>query len=48
LHDARQRARAIAAARALGTAFLKPIFAMARLDPQAVPLLEALRTNHER
>jgi FMN phosphatase YigB (HAD superfamily) len=28
---------------ALGTAFLKPIFAMARLDPQAVPLLEALR-----
>ena len=32
-----------ASARALGTAFLKPIFAMARLDPQAVPLLEALR-----
>ena len=28
---------------ALGTAFLKPIFAMARLDPQALPLLEALR-----
>jgi len=32
-----------ASARALGTAFLKPIFAMARLDPQAVPLLEVLR-----
>jgi len=32
-----------ASARALGTAFLKPIFAMARPDPQAVPLLEALR-----
>ena len=30
-------------ARALSTAFLKPIFATARLDPQAVPLLEALR-----
>jgi len=32
-----------ASAWALGPAFLKPIFAMARLDPQAVPLLEALR-----
>jgi putative hydrolase of the HAD superfamily len=32
-----------ASARALCTAFLKPIFAMARPDPQAVPLLEALR-----
>jgi len=32
-----------ASALALGTAFLKPIFAMARLDPQAVPLLKALR-----
>ena len=32
-----------ASARALGAAFLKPIFATARLDPQAVPLLEALR-----
>ena len=32
-----------AAALALGTAFLKPIFAMAKPDPQAVPLLEALR-----
>jgi HAD superfamily hydrolase (TIGR01509 family) len=32
-----------ASARALGTAFLKPIFAMARPDPQAGPLLEALR-----
>jgi putative hydrolase of the HAD superfamily len=32
-----------ASAFALGTAFLKPIFAMARLDPQAVPLLQALR-----
>ena len=32
-----------ASARALGTAFLKPIFAMARPDPQAVPLLEMLR-----
>ena len=32
-----------ASAWALGTAFLKPIFATARLDPQAVPLLEALR-----
>jgi len=32
-----------ASARALGTAFLKPIFAMARPDPQAVPLLDALR-----
>lgn len=31
------------AAGTLGTAFLKPIFAMARPDPQAVPLLEALR-----
>ena len=31
-----------ASARALGAAFLKPIFATARLDPQAVPLLEAL------
>jgi putative hydrolase of the HAD superfamily len=28
---------------ALGAAFLKPIFATARLDPQAVPVLEALR-----
>jgi len=34
-----------ASASALGTAFLKPIFAMARLDPQAVPLLEALRAR---
>ena len=34
-----------ASARALGTAFLKPIFAMARPDPQAVPLLEALRAR---
>ena len=32
-----------ASARALGAAFLKPILATARLDPQAVPLLEALR-----
>jgi len=32
-----------ASARALGTAFLKPIFAMARPDPQAVPVLDALR-----
>jgi putative hydrolase of the HAD superfamily len=32
-----------ASVRALGTAFLKPIFAMARPDPQAVPLLEALQ-----
>jgi putative hydrolase of the HAD superfamily len=32
-----------ASVRALGTAFLKPIFAMARPDPQAVPLLETLR-----
>jgi putative hydrolase of the HAD superfamily len=32
-----------ASAEALGTAFLRPIFAMARLDPHAVPLLEALR-----
>jgi putative hydrolase of the HAD superfamily len=32
-----------ASAEALGTAFLKPIFAMARLNPQAIPLLEALR-----
>ena len=32
-----------ASARALDAAFLKPIFATARLDPQAVPLLEALR-----
>ena len=32
-----------ASAEALGTAFLKPIFAMARLDALAVPLLEALR-----
>lgn len=32
-----------ASARALDEAFLKPIFATARLDPQAVPLLEALR-----
>ena len=32
-----------ASAEALGTAFLKPIFAMARLDPQAIPLLKALR-----
>jgi putative hydrolase of the HAD superfamily len=32
-----------AAARALGAAFLQPIFAVARPDPQAVPLLEALR-----
>src|SRR6476646_11060937 len=30
-------------ARALSTAFLKPIFATARLDPHAIPLLEALR-----
>ena len=32
-----------ASATTLSTAFLKPIFAMARPDPQAVPLLEALR-----
>jgi putative hydrolase of the HAD superfamily len=32
-----------ASGRALGTAFLKPIFDMARPDPQAAPLLEALR-----
>ena len=32
-----------ASARALGAAFLKPIFATARLDPQAIPVLEALR-----
>jgi len=32
-----------ASACALASAFLKPIFATARLDPQAVPLLEALR-----
>ena len=32
-----------ASATALGEAFLKPIFATARLNPQAVPLLEALR-----
>ena len=32
-----------ASVRALSTAFLKPIFAMARPDPQTVPLLEALR-----
>jgi len=32
-----------ASARAFDAAFLKPIFARARLDPQAVPLLEALR-----
>ena len=34
-----------ASASALGTAFLKPIFAMARPNPQAVPLLEALRSR---
>jgi putative hydrolase of the HAD superfamily len=32
-----------ASAEALGRAFLKPIFAMARLNPQAIPLLDALR-----
>ena len=32
-----------ASASALGAAFLKPIVATARLDPQAVPVLEALR-----
>jgi putative hydrolase of the HAD superfamily len=32
-----------ASAEALATTFLKPIFAIARLDPQAIPLLEALR-----
>jgi len=32
-----------ASATLLDTAFMKPIFAMARLDPQAVPVLEALR-----
>jgi FMN phosphatase YigB (HAD superfamily) len=32
-----------ASALAVRTAFLKPIFATARLDPQAVPLLKALR-----
>jgi len=31
-----------ASATALGAAFLKPIFATARLNPQAVPVLEAL------
>jgi putative hydrolase of the HAD superfamily len=30
--------------RTLVTAFLRPIFATARLDPQAVPVLEALRS----
>ena len=32
-------------ARALGAAFLEPIFATARLDPQAVPVLEGLRSR---
>jgi putative hydrolase of the HAD superfamily len=32
-----------ASAWGLSTAFLKPIFDMARLDPQALPVLEALR-----
>jgi putative hydrolase of the HAD superfamily len=32
-----------ASATALGAAFLKPIFATARLNPQAVPVLEALQ-----
>jgi putative hydrolase of the HAD superfamily len=32
-----------ASARTLAAAFLKPIFATARLDPQAVPVLRALR-----
>jgi putative hydrolase of the HAD superfamily len=38
-------AESLAAGSALVTAFLKPIFATARLDPQAVPLLEALRVR---
>jgi putative hydrolase of the HAD superfamily len=32
-------------ARALGAAFLKPIFATARLNPQAIPVLDALRSR---
>jgi FMN phosphatase YigB (HAD superfamily) len=35
-----------ASAKALGEAFLEPIFATARLDPQTVPLLEALRGRY--
>ena len=34
-----------ASASALGAVFLKPIVATARLDPQAVPVLEALRSR---
>jgi putative hydrolase of the HAD superfamily len=37
-----------ASAEALATTFLKPIFAIARLDPQAIPLLEALRAELSR
>ncbi len=43
LHELFGEYESLDAGSALGTAFLKPIFAMARLDPQAVPLLEALR-----
>jgi putative hydrolase of the HAD superfamily len=43
LHELFGEYESLDAGSALGTAFLKPIFAMARLDPQAVPVLEALR-----
>jgi FMN phosphatase YigB (HAD superfamily) len=45
LHELFGEYESLDAGSALGTAFLKPIFAMARLDPQAVPLLEALRVR---
>ena len=43
LHELFGEYESLDAGSALGTAFLKPIFAMARPDPQAVPLLEVLR-----
>jgi putative hydrolase of the HAD superfamily len=45
LHELFGEYESLDAGSALGTAFLKPIFDMARLDPQAVPLLEALRVR---
>jgi putative hydrolase of the HAD superfamily len=45
LHELFGEYESLDAGAALGSAFLKPIFAMARLDPQAVPLLEALRSR---
>ena len=45
LHELFGEYQSVDARSTLATAFLKPIFTMARLDPQAIPLLEALRSR---